>query len=205
MAGDGLPGEAAVVAFDKRRDIVGAAFAAADFEEGADDGAHHVSQKPVGGNPEVPVHRFFRRKASCEGVIRPGNARTVGPLRDTDGPFARRGWQKASDGPHDADMRGHVRCPERLEHGADRGLVVAPDLLETRKIMRSHQHRRSPVHGIEIHIRIPVLPRKLLHERILPSVQEICVFASHRIEARMEFRGGGLHRKYSYRTGQDGI
>ena len=29
----------------------------------------------------------------CEGVLRPGNARTGLPLRDTDGPFARRGWQ----------------------------------------------------------------------------------------------------------------
>ena len=34
----------------------------------------------------------------CEGVLRPGNARTGLPLRDTDGPFARRGWQTVPSG-----------------------------------------------------------------------------------------------------------
>ena len=33
-----------------------------------------------------------------EGVLRPGNARTGLPLRDTDGPFARRGWQTVPAG-----------------------------------------------------------------------------------------------------------
>lgn len=34
----------------------------------------------------------------CEGVLRPGNARTGLPLWDTDGPFARRGWQTVPAG-----------------------------------------------------------------------------------------------------------
>ena len=37
------------------------------------------------------------RNFSCEGVVRPGNARTGVPLRDTDGPFAWRGKQENAD------------------------------------------------------------------------------------------------------------
>ena len=40
---------------DEAGEVVDAAFAAADFDQGPDYGPHHVSQEPIGRNPEIPI------------------------------------------------------------------------------------------------------------------------------------------------------
>ena len=62
MAGDGFScqGTHDGIAFEVRREdqgskILNAALAAADFEQGPDDGTHHVAQEPVGFDAEIPI------------------------------------------------------------------------------------------------------------------------------------------------------
>ena len=75
-----------------------------------------------------------RRDFSCEGVIRPGNAGTGGPLRDTARPFARRGRRRSS-------VRSHARSSGRSRSGA--AVLVFPDFGGQISAEHGPGHRRD--------------------------------------------------------------
>ena len=55
MAGHGGAGGAAVFALDDLAEFFDSHLVAADFDEGADDGAHHVAQESIGSDGEYPL------------------------------------------------------------------------------------------------------------------------------------------------------
>ena len=71
MAGHGGAGGAAVFAFDDLAELFYGHLVAADLDEGADDGAHHVAQEAVGGDGEHPLLVFV-------GPLSVGDAAVVG-------------------------------------------------------------------------------------------------------------------------------
>ena len=71
VAGHGGAGGAAVLALDDLAEFFDGHLVAADFDEGAHDGAHHVAQEAVGGDGKYPL---FVLMGPC-GV---GNAAVVG-------------------------------------------------------------------------------------------------------------------------------
>lgn len=99
-------------------------------------------------------------------------------------------------------VSGYVEGPMRLVVGdpsgfvdrADGGLVVRPYLLETRKIVRSEQIFRRPVHFLHVQFAESAPIGVLLLERVLASVDAVNVFAPLCIETGVEVV---THRLYA--------
>ena len=80
VAGDGLAGVGACGgAVGKGGEPVYGEFAAADFEEGADDGADHVPEKAVCRHPKVPVVTLTADGSFYSGYV---HSRACGPAAE---------------------------------------------------------------------------------------------------------------------------